>query len=363
MRKSFIRWLTLAAMCAIAVAAVAQTTSAAAQTPSVGPIAGTFTGSSNASGVVTSWNGALRFETAIGGDQCCGLTSGHVNWKIEGTDTNTGCTWSGSGGFSISGGKMAGIPTGASVSVSGEDYTINFDTSSSNGVPGYDQFGPVTEACPSTEPLTTLIHISDWINAGGAYKVKPGGHLSDSHTMTTALGTDSWRWNFTADTCSEPNVKTGKGYNKLSALMKGRLKVLYSLLDKANACYKFVVGFRNETTQKDLYDRWHQIADGHRGQKNLCNVLKAAGFAQCPSGWNPNGTARGGPAKPGSSRHEHAEAADIKVTFPPNHKPNNGKFRSAAHEAGLCGPPSSDPVHVEMPYRTKGQKTATCHFD
>ena len=50
MRRPFIRWLTLAAVCAIAVAVVAQTTSAAAQTPSVGPIAGTFTGSSERCG-------------------------------------------------------------------------------------------------------------------------------------------------------------------------------------------------------------------------------------------------------------------------------------------------------------------------
>jgi hypothetical protein len=149
----------------------------------------------------------------------------------------------------------------------------------------------------------------------------------------------SWSWNFSADACPEPNVKTGKGYDGLSNTMKGRLKALYSILDSEKACYKFIVGFRNETTQKDLYDRWHQIADGHRGQNNLCSALKAARFAQCPSGWNPDRTARGGPAKPGSSRHEHAEAADIKVKFPPSFKEDQAKFM----------PPHTAPASVVHP--------------
>ena len=343
----------------------AQATSAASNSPSVNPIVGSFSGSDNENGVVSSWNGTLRFATPIGGSECCGLTSGKVFWSVAGTDRNSGCTSTGSGEIQVVNGKMAGIPTGASVRSAARSTPSIFRPCQGAGFSGYDQFGPVTEACPNAQPLTDTgaSRGVDLWRVGGPYRVQPGGILSDHDGTTTPLGDKSWSWHFTADTCSEPNIKTGKGYNQLSALMKGRLKALYSLLEKDNACYKFVVGFRNETTQKDLYDRWHQIADGHKGQKNLCSALKAAGFAQCPTGWDSNGTARGGPAKPGKSRHEHAEAADIKVKFPPAFQPNTAKFRAAAHRAGLCGPPASDPVHVEMPYKTKGQKTATCHFD
>ena len=367
MRTGFMRFLRIAAVCVAAALLVAQATPAASSSSShsVGPITGTFSGFSNQNSVVTSWQGSLRFATPIGGSDCCGLTSGDVSWKIKGTDSGSGCSWTGSGLFSIVKGKMVGIPTGASATITPPYYNIDFQTPSTNGTPGYDQFGPVVESCPGSEPLTTFTHISEWIYGGdgGPYKVKPGGLLIDSYSRKTLLGKDSWSWIFRSQTCPEPNVKTGKGYNQLSDTMKGRLARLYSILDGENACYRFVVGFRDETIQKDLYDRWHQIADGHKGQKNLCSALKAAGFAQCPAGWNSDGTARGGPAKPGKSRHERAEAADIKVKFPPAFQPNTAKFRTAAHRAGLCGPPASDPVHVEMPYKTKGQKTATCHFD
>ncbi len=369
MQNGFIRLLRIVAVCGIAMVLIAQATSAAAPSKSVSPIEGSFTGSDNENGVVTSWNGSLRFATPIGGSECCGLTSGTVFWKVEGTDTITGCTSSGKGEFSIVDGKMAGIRTSASASINAPYYNIDFQTPSTNGVPGYDRFGPVVITCPNEQPLTTSVNISAWIYGGyaGPYKVQPDGLLIDhdgtSFHSGASFSEKSWSWSFRGETCPEPNVKTGKGCDKLSGTMKGRLTRLYSILDGENACYRFVVGFRDETVQKDLYDRWHQIADGHKGQKNLCNALKAAGFAQCPSGWNSNGTARGGPAKPGTSRHERAEAADIKVKFPPAYDPNTAKFRAAAHRAGLCGPPTSDPVHVEMPYKTKGQKEATCHFD
>jgi hypothetical protein len=365
MQNRLIRLLKIVAVCGTAMVIGAQATSAASHSASINPIVGSFSGSDDENGVVSTWNGTLQFETPIGGSECCGLTSGKVFWKVAGTDRSSGCTSTGSGEFQVVDGKMAGIPTGASVSISGSFYNIDFQTVSGGGVPGYDQFGPVIVACPNAPPLTTQVHLGSWIYGGyaGPYRVQPGGILSDHDGTTTPFGDKSWSWHFTADTCSEPNVKTGKGYNQLSSAMKGRLTRLYSILDDQEACYRFVVGFRDETTQKDLYDRWHQIADGHKGQKDLCGALKAAGFAQCPAGWNSDGTARGGPAKPGKSRHERAEAADIKVKFPSKYEPNTTKFRAAAHRAGLCGPPASDPVHVEMPYKTKGQKTATCHFD
>jgi hypothetical protein len=364
MQTGFMRFVRIAAVCGAALLLVAQTTPAASSSSSVRPITGTFSGFSDESSVVTSWHGSLRFATPIGGSECCGLTSGDVSWNVKGTDSNTGCTWDGSGQFSIVQGKMAGEPTGASATLNPPFYNIDFQTPSTNGIPGYDQFGPVVESCPGSTPLTTFVHISAWIYGGdgGPYKIKPGGLLIDTYSRKTVLGKDSWSWNFQGQTCPEPNVKTGKGYNKLSASMKSRLTTLYGILDKQNACYRFNIGFRDETVQRDLYDRWHQIADGHKGQKKLCQALKAAGFAQCPTGWTANGKAKGGPAKPGKSRHEKAEAADIKVKWPPKYDQNTAKFRAVARQAGLCGPPNSDPVHVEMPYKVKGQKKASCHF-
>ena len=366
MQTGLMRLLRIVAVCGAALLLIAQGTSAASSSSSVTPITGTFSGSSSENGVVKSWQGSASFATPLGGSDCCGLTSGDVSWKVKGTDSGSGCTWDGSGQFSIVNGKMAGEPTGASATLNPPFYNIDFQTPSTNGIPGYDRFGPVVETCPGDPPttITTFVNISAWIYGGdgGPYEIKPGGLLIDSYSRKTLLGKDSWAWNFHAQTCPEPNVKTGKGYNQLSGTMRGRLSTLYSILDGKNACYRFIVGFRDETVQKDLYDRWHQIADGHKGQKNLCQTLKGAGFAQCPTGWTSSGKAKGGPAKPGSSRHEKAEAADIKVKWPSKYDQNTPKFRAAARQAGLCGPPNSDPVHVEMPYKVKGQKKATCHF-
>lgn len=150
------------------------------------------------------------------------------------------------------------------------------------------------------------------------------------------------------------------------------LQRLYAILDQQCACYQFTIGYRNEGYQKDLYDRWHMIADHHANDKHLCDGLQghpsgngplhAAGFAQCPTGYRSSGVAKGGPAKPGSSRHEHHEAADINVLWPPNQQPDVERFRAAAAQAGLCGPPVNDPVRVELPYRKGSEKEASCHF-
>lgn len=156
-----------------------------------------------------------------------------------------------------------------------------------------------------------------------------------------------------------PQKGTGHGYDKLNGEFKAALQRLYAILDDECACYHFTVGFRSETGQQDLYDRWHKIGDHQQDNKHLCEglqghgsgvgPLKANHFAQCPKGWTKNGIAKGGPAKPKKSNHESAMAADIDVLWPPDYEPDVERFRAAAIRAGLCGPPDSDPVHVELP--------------
>jgi hypothetical protein len=146
--------------------------------------------------------------------------------------------------------------------------------------------------------------------------------------------------------------------------LQGKLAGLFAKFDQEGACYILSNTFRNRSEQQDLYDRWHQIADHNVNDPGTCAALHAAGFKQCPAGQTSSGVAKGGPAKPGSSRHEVHEAADITVVWPQNgYKEDLSRFRSASHSVGLCGPPAGDPVHVELPYQVKGAKKATCHFD
>ncbi len=160
------------------------------------------------------------------------------------------------------------------------------------------------------------------------------------------------------------SVETGHGYNLLSADMKAALHRLYAHLRSEEACFRFTVGSRTFSEQEDLYNRWHQIADGSKSEPKaeLEKELKEAGFAQFPKGWTSSGTAEGGPAKPGTSRHESGNAADITVLWPPEQKEDVSRYQAAAKAAGLCGPPASDRVHVELPYKKGKEKTATCHF-
>ncbi|HMD51289.1 MAG TPA: hypothetical protein VKG62_01140, partial [Solirubrobacteraceae bacterium] len=177
--------------------------------------------------------------------------------------------------------------------------------------------------------------------------------------------TSSFNW--TGTVIIEPrceHVTTGKGYSGLSATMKADLGSLYAKLKSEKACFHFTIGTRSRSEQEDLYDRWHAIADGaeNKPPAQVEKELKKAGFAQQPEGWEPDGTAKGGPAMPGHSRHESSEAADITVVYPPKYEPDTARFHAAAASAGLCGPPASDKVHVELPYKKKGQTVATCHF-
>lgn len=171
-------------------------------------------------------------------------------------------------------------------------------------------------------------------------------------------------------TCFE-RTKTGTGYTGLESHMKRALTKLYKELDRQKACYRFTIGYRSAAKQKKLYDRWHEIADSQgpndqRSAEQVCAAVRKAGFAQCPSGGsnfrNADGVAKGGPAKPGRSRHEYGEAADITVRFPPTNLKNLDKYQAAARKAGLCGPPKGDDVHVEFPYSAKKGKPVRCHF-
>jgi len=170
-------------------------------------------------------------------------------------------------------------------------------------------------------------------------------------------------------TCSE-RTKTGNGYAMLDPAMKRALASLYKELDRQRACYRFTIGHRTFATQKDLFDRWHAIADRRgpserRTAEQVCTAVRNAHFAQCPSGgasFRSGRVANGGPATPGTSRHEKGAAADITVRFPPRNLNNLAKYQAAARKAGLCGPPRGDDVHVELPYAATKGGPVRCHF-
>ena len=334
----------------------------------VQPAKGTFSGTQNQGGIVSSWHGQARFATPLAGGTGITLapTSGSVTWSVSGTSLN-GCSYSGSGHFAFLAGKLLGHKVGGYAGINDDDtYSLSLLTGANGLIPGYNAF-PVTVSCPKEKPYTTPYVLGSWLDTANAHaplKIHNGQLIGTGGFTAGPFYSQSYAWNFSYQRCPSPNVKTGNGYADLTDVMKAHLNGLYSILDEQHACYHFNIGYRSEAVQKGLYDSWHEIADGHKSEDptELCDKLKDAGFAQCPTGWRADGTARGGPAKPGTSRHEVGEAADIRVTWPPTYQKNLTKFRAAAHEAGLCGPPASDPVHVELPYRKIGQTTATCHF-
>ena len=185
------------------------------------------------------------------------------------------------------------------------------------------------------------------------------------------LDDESWGIDNVVASCPLNNTKTGRGYSGLAAKMKAALGRLYDALDGMNACYGFSSGYRSQAKQNRLYRDWHKIADKPKGDKRkdkeICNRLHGAGFAQCPKGWKKKNkagvrVAKGGPAR--RSRHTSDKAADISVFF--SLQPNLSKYRKAARSAGLCGPAADDPVHVELPYKRKDgahkKKLFKCHF-
>ncbi len=181
----------------------------------------------------------------------------------------------------------------------------------------------------------------------------------------------TWRGQLEIEPTCITRVKTGPGSAGLSSEMKAALTRLYKRLDALRACYRFNSGFRSADEQDALRDRWRGIADrrGASDQRTfdqVCAQLRASGFAQCPvrgagGGFRDlQGRARGGPAV--QSRHSSRNAADLTVQFPPKRERDLRRFQQAARAAGLCGPPASDPVHVELPYRRGTGKPVRCHF-
>jgi hypothetical protein len=158
--------------------------------------------------------------------------------------------------------------------------------------------------------------------------------------------------------CPSPTA-ADTGYTGLDAAMKSALGQLYVRLQADSAHCTWQSGFRDAAKQKALYEKWHRIADHHENDPMVCAQEHRAGFKQCPTGYRKNGIAKGGPAK--QSRHEVGEAADIKVLFPPSYREDITRYRAAARAAGLCGPASSDSVHVELPYVKAPAKVAVCH--
>lgn len=188
------------------------------------------------------------------------------------------------------------------------------------------------------------------------------------------------------------NRTGGAGYSDLSDPMKESLGKLYAALDGADACYTYNSGYRSHKDQARLFRKWHLIArnkgpNDHRTCAKVRAQLVAAGLRnelKCRNNYiyrNRNGVARGGPARPGTSRHEFREAADLNVWFPVDEKltkcaegfstgsksapikqrcPSLARLRLAATSSGLCGPSAGDRVHVELPYVKRGK--SGCHF-
>jgi hypothetical protein len=220
-----------------------------------------------------------------------------------------------------------------------------------------------------------------------------GGSLAGGKTVTYALqctasdGVTSWTGKATFNEPPCQRKRTGTGYAELLPAMKTKLQAFYDALDEHGGCYRFTLGYRSAPVQQQLHDHWHQIADSHgpedhRSAATVNVQLSDAGFAQnvqvTSSGAikrDNDGVATGGPCDPSSKpcRHVAREAADIRWWFRPfgeqPFKSTAGRFQqlflplvhTLAHHEGLCGPPTSDPVHVQLPYQVGAEVTPNCH--
>lgn len=278
-------------------------------------------------------------------------------------------------------GSCVANPPSVDVVLHGGTGTLYFDGAEGKYEYWFEVWGPETEVpvtitCPDGNGGTYSevqlervgFHLLQYGSAGQLSS--PGGRPPG-----WLRGTDfnDTYWDLTAEEveppgCPKKNVRTGPGYKDMDPGMKKAVSRLYANLDAADACYRFVIGWRPQQYQDRLRDRWHDIADKAKGDKRtnrqICKALKKAHFAQCPKGHlPPNGkgarVAKGGPAK--VSRHTAGQAADIAVTFPPDFMPDISRYKKAARGAGLCGPPTHDPPHVELPHkRNKVTKQLVC---
>lgn len=194
--------------------------------------------------------------------------------------------------------------------------------------------------------------------------------------------------------CRNRRQLPGKAWSGLTEIMRAKLEALYAALDSDQVCYGLSSGYRSKEDQQKAYDDWHRRADrsnpadrDNRTLNQLCPGGEVGngpmrGFLQCPTGWDRNGVAQNGPGRPGFSRHEKGEAADLKLAFGAltgRFDPTDGERRAdvrarfAAYVLrvpGLCPSPARDPGHIELPYSVT-QRDASgrevvepprCHF-
>lgn len=205
---------------------------------------------------------------------------------------------------------------------------------------------------------------------------------------SSAEGVRTWKdqsdnWQLKIRACEQsPEGADNDGLKGLSADFVERLHRLFEILMPKGVCVRLTIAYRTYVEQQRLYTEWHDITDAshseHLTPTEICEQLAKAKLAQVPltkgtlhypredpthhcDEWSgkmeyEDGKAKGGPAEPGRSRHESGEAADFKVLFPPRYTPDWQSFRKAAREASLCGPSSTDQVHVQMPPIRRGSE-------
>jgi len=159
--------------------------------------------------------------------------------------------------------------------------------------------------------------------------------------------------------CHDRSSLDGESWTGLKPEMRDALDRLWKILRPLHACYSPSSGFRSQATQDGLRKHWHDIADHPQGDRRtdaqIHTALQSAGFAQDPAGYQAPDTsgervAKGGPAL--FSMHSSGVAADVHVEFSDTgvFEQSLAKLQAAAAAAGLCGPPASDVVHVELPF-------------
>jgi hypothetical protein len=227
-------------------------------------------------------------------------------------------------------------------------------------------------ACPGSEPT-----------------VKTTGTLTGGETVTIDLNCTytspdlseftgiSGQLTFQQPACPQTgqDPAPSPNWSKLKAATQAAVTNLYGLIAGQAGCYTFTSGYRSEENQQHKYDVWHQIVDPLAPFTDMANqaLKNAGGFAQRVSGWDAEtGIAKGGPAPAATSRHVAAEAVDMVIFWLPGGTTTANypqtKFglifmpllQALAKQAGLCGPPKSDPVHVETKYAIRGATVPAC---
>jgi hypothetical protein len=232
-----------------------------------------------------------------------------------------------------------------------------------SGAPGFSgmnvkltkSIGAVTPATPKWMPAMTTATKPKGIGVGrGVFygariackKPDSGGRFAVAKSEVVPL-------------CHDRSSLSGTSWTGLKPEMRDALDRLWKIVRPLHACYSPSSGFRSQEEQDNLRERWHDIADHPKGDKRtgeqINSALDSAGFAQHPLGYQgPDASgervAKGGPAL--FSMHSLGVAADVHVEFSDTgvFEQNLAKLQAAAEAAGLCGPPASDAVHVELPF-------------